>query len=337
MWFSLHFPAGLGDLVLDALRQDLRLRRVIHRDDSSVLVDMSGDPAKVGALPYLRNAYFVLARTRRRDLSQSLGELTAAVRSGDLGISLPSQRPFRVMASVDGQLISLPPKSRSELESALQTRTRGQLNKRGGHGEEYWILGRRDLGQLLLVRRLPAQPAPKTPKGSLGRELAELLVRASTPTDQDVFLDPFGGSGAVIAARLGRPARRVTYSDTAFPELKARIAPELLRNKRVTFLDEDATTMPSIDDGTIDVIVTDPPWGEFEDTVKSYDEFAADMAASFHRLLRRPGGRFVILLARSVEPVVQTALGASGLLAEQKYPILVNGHPATVLSGSVSG
>lgn len=298
-----------------------------------MLLDLGGEPAEIGALPYLRNAYLILARTPRRDLAQSIPELTSAVRTGDLGVSLPGRRPFRVMASVDGQLIALPSKIRADLESALQTRTRGQINKRGGQGEEYWVLGRRDLGQLLLGRRLPSKPAPNTPKGALGRELAELLVRASKPTPQDVFLDPFGGSGAIVAARLQRPARQITYSDTALSQLRDSISPELRNDRRVTLLDEDALKMPSIEDGSIDAIVTDPPWGEYENLGRPYKEFLADLAMSFCRLLR-PGGCFVVLVTRSVEPTAQAAFKTAGLSVEQTYSILVNGHPATVLSGS---
>lgn len=61
---------------------------------------------------------------------------------------------------------------------------------------------------------------------------------------------------------------------------------------------EDALTLRSITDGSVDVIVTDPPWGEYDQLKMPLSDFCAALAASFDRVLNPVTGRFVILVAR---------------------------------------
>jgi 23S rRNA G2445 N2-methylase RlmL len=237
------------------------------------------------------------------------------------------------MASVDGELVGLPRDVRARLEGTIAARTGARFEARGGSGEEYWVIGRRDLDSLLLGVRLQIQKARSAPKGALAPELCELLVRASSPGVDDVFLDPFAGSGSLVLSRLDHPGRKIIYSDLALRQLKPAFRPELARARRVTFLAEDARDLPSVEDATVDAIVTDPPWGEYEDIGEPYEDFTAAVASGLRRVLKPKTGRLVLLVSRRNEEVLQKGLLDNGLTPRQKYPILVNGHPATVLVG----
>jgi hypothetical protein len=56
------------------------------------------------------------------------------------------------------------------------------------------------------------------------------------------------------------------------------------------------------------------------------------MAASFARVLHPRHGRAVVLVARRSESLVADAFQQAGLPVKDQTAVLVNGHPATVLS-----
>jgi hypothetical protein len=88
-----------------------------------------------------------------------------------------------------------------------------------------------------------------------------------------------------------------------------------------------------VPDGRVDVIVTDPPWGEYDDLGMPYAEFARTMVKSFSRVLK-PTGRFVILTSRKTATIMEREFTKGGFSVNSAHEILVNGHPATVLVGA---
>jgi hypothetical protein len=239
---------------------------------------------------------------------------------------------FRTMANVDGQLVGLPRETRTRLESVIAEQTSGRFNARGGSGVEYWIVGRRDLDVLMFCLRLTTGAQKTGGRGSLSSDLSTLLIKAASPQRDDVFLDPFGGSGSLVAARINTPFRKAIYSDIRLVEMRPQIPP-LLNSQKVDLLAEDALQLPSVPDGSVTSIVTDPPWGEYEDLGIPYDDFAESMMKSFDRVLDRSHGRLVLLVSRRASADVAPLWDLSNLWVRGSHDILVNGHPATVLVG----
>jgi len=130
-----------------------------------------------------------------------------------------------------------------------------------------------------------------------------------------------------------QPVKQVWYSDLDLTQHRRNFPRRLSDNKRVRLLAEDALTLPSIADGTIDVIVTDPPWGEHDDIGQPYDEFARAIGTSFARVLHPRRGRYVLLVNRRNTAAMSDGLSAAGLPPDDEHDVLVNGHPTTVLIG----
>jgi hypothetical protein len=299
----------------------------------------------LSALPYLKNAYLVLTDVPRvgGDPASTLDHAAGAVtdllrREAGLAAPVPRKAPFRVMATLDGQLTAFGRGARAGLERELIRRTGGRVQTRGS-GEELWLIGRRGLHRVLFALRLRQPRRPPAARGSLGPELAALLVRASRPDARDSFLDPMGGSGSLIAARLATPARRVVYNDLDLERLRADLPPELRRGA-VVLTGADATDLSSVATGSVDVIVTDPPWGEYEPLPGSPEDFARALTRSLARVLHPGHGRLVLLVSRRLEAAFTEALSAAGVPKAQSVPVLVNGHPASVVlagTGYVNG
>ena len=333
MRYYVQFTAGTGGLVRDALAARLDRLRVEYADDSAMILDSVTGPAGVAAIPFLKNAFLLIAVTERRDLAKSVRRVSQSLRREQFRSVPGSPARFRLMAHLDGGLVPIEPRARGALEHAVARHTGARLEPRG-MGQEYWVIGRQGLPELLFGARLPKPPRTPTAKGALAYELAAMLVAASKPTPEDRFLDPFGGSGALVAARAELPARSLGYSDLDLDRHRRALTAQLPRRAQVGLLADDALTLPSVPDDTVDVIVTDPPWGEHEELDRPFGEFAQAIGESFARTLHPDRGRYVLLINRRNADTMAEALTAAALSPTARHDILVNGHPATVLIGA---
>ncbi|MFC8532439.1 TRM11 family SAM-dependent methyltransferase [Streptomyces sp. NPDC057249] len=329
MRYFIQYPAGTSELVVDALSNFVDDFSVHYQDDSAAIFDSTSSAEQVAKIPFAKNAFIVIAATPRKDVDQSARRLSSLL-GREAFPALPARTPgFRLMAHIDGELSSIAPAARADIEGMVSSRTGLRVEPRG-MCQEYWVVGRLDMRELLFCARLPKTARPKKSPGAVSHELSSMLVLASQPGPQDVYLDPFAGSGSFVWARLDMPAREIIYSDTDIDAHRGGFPGEPARDERVRFLSEDALTLPSIPDGAVDVVVTDPPWGEHEELPFPPEEFARAVAKSLARVLRPETGRLVLLSSRRGADAYRDGLGAAGFVVDAAHEILVNGHPATV-------
>jgi predicted acetyltransferase/16S rRNA G966 N2-methylase RsmD len=333
MRYLIQFPAGTGDLILDAILPYVGNLKVHYRDDSAIIFDSQATENKVASIPFAKNSFAVIASTPRRGIDKGVGQLGRLAASAKFPPGSLRNSKFRTMIQIDGGLSAVDRNVKAGLDRSISLRT-GQRVEPRGMCQEYWVIGRTDLGELLLCTRLPKQKRAPKARGALSHELSSMLVAASRPNARDVFLDPFAGSGSFVVARAENDARQIWYSDTNLQELERDFPRELYRDRRVEFIDDDALTLGSVPDGQIDVIVTDPPWGEYDDVGMPYAEFARAMVKSFSRVLSKAKGRFVVLTSRKTAAIVEREFTKGGFSINTTHEILVNGHPATVLTGA---
>ncbi|MDG4793679.1 hypothetical protein [Micromonospora sp. WMMD1082] len=327
MRYLIQFPAGLSELVEQVAHGDFADMRVRYVDDSALVFDTRDRIRSADDIPYAKNVFLVHAETKRRGLGPSVSALAGGLPS----LRSPKSPGFRLMYHIDGQLVSPDPGARRALERAVLQASGLRLTPRG-QCLEFWVIGRRESPVLYFAERLPSRGAHQA-RGALSPELSALLVAAGEPRADDVFLDPFAGSGALVRARLHTPARSVIYNDIELDRHRQSFRPPIPR--KVRFLGEDALRLPSLKTGTVDVIVTDPPWGEHEQSIGDYRDFAARMAESFKRVLKPDVGRVVILVNRRNEDVLTDALVASSMKIYDSIHVLVNGHPASAVRAQV--
>lgn len=128
--------------------------------------------------------------------------------------------------------------------------------------------------------------------GGIRPTVASALVRLSKPVENEVFYDPFCGSGSIVRERARYGARRILASDInerAVEAAKAN-APETVR-----VFCCDAAAMKAADN-SVDVIVSNIPWGKqivVEDIGVLYRAFLKEA----DRVLRE-NGRIILLTDR---------------------------------------
>jgi len=324
MKYLVMFPAGASEMVVSVLRASFG--PVLECDDSAAIFSTK-KPFQADAFPFAKNAFLILAETARGSIDNVTKQLSARV----AGTRVSTGRlPFRVMFHVDGGLVPVRPQARKQLEEALAKSTGGTVSSRGDC-QEYWVVGRRGWNQMYLASRLPKAKADRLPKGALSDELASLLVHASSPRPSDVFLDPFGGSGSIVAARAGFPAKRVIYNDLRPSDFAISRLKRLRTVSRVEFANWNAEYPPEALAGAVNCIVTDPPWGEFDESIADFRGWLLKTMSGLTKALSPGGGRLVMLVNRRNAEEASHVFSTLGMQGSQPLEILVNGHPATVL------
>lgn len=326
--YLIQFPAGATPLVERAVQEDFANVTAEYGDESALVFESSTRIKTADSVPYAKNVFEVHAQTPRKNaLAQGVTRIAANIHK----LRVPRNPPgFRIMYHIDGQLQSCEPKARQALERAVASASGLRLTPRG-QCQEFWVIGRRESQALYFAQRLPSTDSRARAKGALSVELSALLVAASHPSPNEVFLDPFAGSGALVAARLRTPAKSIIYNDLALGEHRAAFPPALSRNRNVLLLSEDALELPSIETGSVDIVVTDPPWGEHDEEMGDYGKFSQRVATSLARVLKPNGGRAVVLVNRRNEGVLTDALETYGFDVFDGTQILVSGHPATAI------
>lgn len=126
----------------------------------------------------------------------------------------------------------------------------------------------------------------------------------------ETVLDPFGGVGttAVAAIREGRRSICIDQNPKFVKEMKARIKSEQLSLDAFEGRQGDSRDLSGIKDGSIDLIVTSPPYWDKADyggrnsdigTAGSYVEFLDELRRVFQECYRvlRPGRKLCVVTA----------------------------------------
>ncbi len=123
--------------------------------------------------------------------------------------------------------------------------------------------------------------------------VAHALVWLSGPEAGDVFLDPFCGSGTILAERAAYPARALLGSDASAEALAIARRNLPMDDDRVRLERWDARRLP-LDSGSVTALVSNLPFGQ---QVLSLVELPALYLAFTHEVQRllAPGGQSIVL------------------------------------------
>lgn len=361
-WCSTFIP-GFGEVVNDQLRICLKDYQLKLLQDGLIVYDTSAAPEIIKNLRFLNNSFLVIReftssgekiiayrenpwrKPRDESIRLHIGanprfargrydmklEDTAGVNPRSFIksmikatlkdfptsiIGLPIKRKtFRVIFSLENELIhvdnSLVVAVEENISNIFQL-----IPDRATPDLEFWFLARKG-GYGFFGIRISKHPDYKKvlSKGQLRPELANLLCLLSEPSKDDAFLDPFAGSGAIPNERKLFPYEEVIGGD---------IQP---KNKSIQKL--NALNLKQFKDGSIDKIVTDPPWGISVGKDLDLNDLYTRMLKEFWRVLK-PSGLLVILMGNKelFENVLTKFPGKFNDL--KKLDILVSGKKAAV-------
>lgn len=328
------FASGLSAVVAHALPRQLRDAKIDLLLDGLVVYRSAQPPEQIRQIRFFNNSFLLLHLFEGLSPDSIPFMLNAVLRKPEW-INVPRQALkgvsfFRIMASRENQTAPIQRDVLERLEN-LFARRLGLRVHRSKPDVEVWFLERSEgygFAGIRLTRRAATEKSLQ--KGELRPELANLLCLVSEPGKADVFLDPFAGSGAIAFERAEHfPHRQVIASD-GDRETTARLKKKAAALRRkIVVMHGDALRLSDVQDGSIDKIVTDPPWGVFTaHPTGDLERLYRGMLAEFNRVLKT-GGIAVLLMGQKelFDGVLRD--DAQFKLAE-RYDILVSGRKAAI-------
>jgi len=230
----------------------------------------------------INNLFVVLAQFTSADINDAAKKVVTK----QLHIPKLNGKTFRVVVMDCGKLRPLAPASMNEIERIITRQSRAATN-RANPDIEFW-LNRRNDNTVYFMQRVKKHPSfNKTlKKGELRPDIVDVMIRTAEIRKDSIIVDPFGGWGAVAAAITGHWQYRKIYTGDINKEMVGFQQERLHKAFNCMVQLWDVKQLP-LADSSVDAIITDPPWGEYEavDVVQLYDGFMKEST----RILRQDG------------------------------------------------
>jgi len=328
------FITGFQEVVRNALEKQLKGAEIKLLLDGLVAYKTNAPYQNIRGIRFFNNNYYML-RYFDRLKNESIEYMMQSIVNNKKPLpNVPYEimgraGSFRIVASMENQTVSPNRNLLTQTEEFLSRQWRLKVS-RSLPDIEVWFLLRSEGNAFVGIRRRERNNDKKNiTKGELRPELANLLCWVSDPDKEDIFLDPFAGSGAIPMERARAfPYRKIIASDYD-PELFRKLNVRFRKNTDKFVLGKwDALNLNQLGNQSVDKIVTDPPWGLYSHQDIDLQVFYENMLAEFNRILK-PEGTMVILTAQKTlfERVLNKI---SELSLVKKFEILVSGKKAGI-------
>ena len=323
--FVSSFITGFQSVVESDLIQRFPKLKIINLYDGLIHYRYDGDSHDLEKIIYFNNTFFVLKTMKGKGLN--FPSLVGAVCSGK-NYFLVNKGSFRVRFQNENQFAKVDKNLARRAEDYVLANSKLKLDRLSPTNEVWFSIRREGFafcGELISKREFTEK---NLNRGELRPEIAYLICCFADINPEDTVLEPFCGYGS-IPTQLAKKFRfkKLYISDieedrVELTKSRKQIsqAPEGLIDCRTA----DAMTLSHIEDKSISLVITDPPWGFYED-IGDIRDFYKKMFKSFDRLLNSDG-RLVILSARKEE--LEETAAASGFKIKKGLHTLVNGKKA---------
>jgi tRNA G10 N-methylase Trm11 len=321
-YYSTFIP-GFSKGIEKALKEYANVKKTDLLHDGLVVYETESPPEKIAELPFFNNSFLLIEKLFEDGTLENIISKVIENRTFQIPEKVKKdKKTFRIITSKENILTSIPKNDLEELEYIFSKKLQMEVD-RANPDVEIWFLERRE-GTAFCGVRLTKKPSTEKylQKGELRPELAWLLNFLSEPSKNDAFLDPFTGHGSIPIARTMFPYKKIMAGDK--DELKVNTLNAKNKNFETTLW--DAEHLP-LDKESINKIVTDPPWGMYEED--NVDMLYTQMLDEFARILK-PGGILILLTAQ--KDLMEKLLHEKADIFELKetYHILVSGKKAAV-------
>ncbi|MBR5400922.1 MAG: methyltransferase [Treponema sp.] len=322
--FVSSFITGFQTVVEADLTKRLPNLKILNLYDGLVHYRFDGDSRELEKIIYFNNTFFVLKTMKGKGLS--FPSLVGAVCSGK-NYFLVNKGSFRVRFQNENQFAKVDKNLTRRTEDYVLQNSKLKLDRLSPTNEVWFSIRREGFafcGELISKREFTEK---NLNKGELRPEIAYLICCFADIQPQDVILEPFCGYGS-IPVQLAKKFRfEKLYVSDLDPERATQTASrKQLSAPNIECCTADATELSHIEDKSISLVITDPPWGYFEE-LPDIEGFYTKMFNSFDRVLKADG-RMVILSARKEE--LERTVSATGFKIKNSLHTLVNGKKAGV-------
>ena len=322
--FISSFTTGFQEVVKADLEKRFPKIKILNLFDGLVHYKFDGDSRELERVIYFNNTFFVLKTMKGKGLN--FPSLVASVCSAK-NYFLVNKGSFRVRFQKENQFAKVDKNLTKRVEDYVLRNSKLQLD-RLSPTNEIWFSMRREgfafCGELISRRDFTEK---NLNKGELRPELAYLICSFAEVQPDDVILEPFCGYGSIpLQLDKAFECKKIYVSDIDQEKIKLLESKKIAQSARVSISKADVFELPQISDKSIDSIITDPPWGLWEN-IEDIEGFYKRMFLSFKRVLKAQG-RMTILTARTLE--FENAVKESKLTIQKSLHTLVNGKKASL-------
>lgn len=317
------FITGFQDVVKKDLVERLPSCKIISLYDGLIHYQYAGNSRDLEKIIYFNNTFFVLKTWKGKGLN--FPSMVGAV-SAEKKYYLINKGTFRVRFSQENQFTSVDKNISRRAEETVLRNSRLILNKVTPDTEIWYSIRREGFafcGQLISKREFTEK---NLNKGELRPEIAYLIAAFADIKPEDFILEPFCGYGS-IPVQLAKKFRfsKLYASDIDDEKIKLLGQKKQLKdNPLVDLRKADVFSLSHIEDKSVNLVITDPPWGFYED-IGDVRLFYKKMFESFKRVLK-DDGKMIILSARKEE--LEDVISELNLVQEDYLHTLVNGKKA---------
>lgn len=316
------FTTGFSDVIPETFAKVLPGAKVLKVYDGLVNYTYEGKEENVQGVLIFNNSFLVIRKFQGRNC-----EMTAMVKNIISLNRLPvSRKTFRVRYSVNNQFVGIDKSYTRQIEEKICRLTNAKID-RVSPQIEYWFIKRSEnIGffcRLLNKRKFTEK---NLNKGELRPEFAYLMCMLGGVNKSAVVMDPFAGYGA-IPKQIRKYFRfNKLYVSDINSKCARNLSSYFAKIQNIDVAQRDALNMHDIESNTIDMVITDPPWGFYEQ-INDIEQFYVDMLKEFKRVLKF-NGKLILVSARKEE--FESAIQKENHRIEKKYNTLVNGKKASV-------
>lgn len=323
--FVSTFTTGFKKVVEKNLPEIVSGCKILNIYDGIVHYKFNGNSHDLEKVVYFNNTFFVI-----KSWCNFSGNFSTMVNDfcSENKYLLISKGSFRTRFVRENQFEKIDKKLVIKVEENVLKRSKLKID-RVSPSTEIWFDIRREgfafCGQLISKREFTEK---NLNKGELRPELAYLMCCFAELKENDVIAEPFCGYGS-IPIQLAKKFRFLHLYVSDIDEEKITALKEKKYFKQNDFVSvevQDAFSLKQIKDNSVDVIISDPPWGFFED-VGDIALFYDKMFCSFKRILKNDG-KMIILSARKDE--LEYAAEKNNYKIIERVDTLVNGKKACV-------
>lgn len=328
VYFS-TFISGLQNYIEEILPKNFKKVKVLKLMDGAILYETDESSEDIR---FFNNTFLVINTFDIDDIDIIIKSSNPNVKEVVDYIKSQDGRSFHIFTSRENQLISVDKRILSQLENKISKLTKLKLNiEKKPSDFEFWILTRSEGISLFMLRI--SKNKKKLEKGELRLELVNVMCQLSNMTEEDVCLDPFCGSGAILLERSRIANFKGLFNCDTNEENYLRLKNYIkkLDNKKLNksfFVKNINFFDNNFDDKFFDKIITDPPWGYYEQ-IDNIQLFYNNMLKEFSRILKS-NGIAVVLTANKEE--LEKAAKEFGFAIKNRFDILVSGKKACIYS-----
>ena len=316
------FITGLEKVVKKSLLRDLDKVQIIKLYDGLIYYSYNGDYKKLNKLIYLNNTFYVMESFNNGiNFNQMI-----------LKVSKRKYKPmintgtFRVRFSKENQFSKVEKKYSQLAEKQIINNSRLKLDRLNPQTEIWYIIRTEKIAFYCQLIHKRENTEKNLNKGELRPEFSFLMCECANLKQDAIVCDPFCGYGSIPKQLSLHFKVKEIFANDIDANLIKKLKRTFSKNKKVILSNLDASNLTNIKENTIDAVITDPPWGYYEQ-IDDIKEFYIKILQEMIRIIK-VNGTLVFLSARKEE--FMDSVKKLNLQIIDKIDTLVNGKKASV-------